>query len=102
MAATPSAVGLSKTATPGERLKHFFPPGVDWSNASPDQISEAVYAAVKSDPENATDIVTTAMDGARQSGRFPKLTSTDGKTLVDPAPKRTLFDVLFAKKRSAH
>jgi hypothetical protein len=97
---TPSAAGLSKTATPTERLKHFFPLGVDWSNASPDQISAAVLTAVKSDPENATDIATAAMDGVRQSGRFPKIDSADAKTFVDPEPKRTLLNVLFPKKRS--
>ena len=97
----PSAAGLSKTATPTERLKHFFPPGVDWNNATPDQISAAVLAAVKSDPENATDIATAAMDGAQQSGRFPKIDSADAKKSVDPEPKRTLFDALFPKNRSA-
>lgn len=98
--ATPSAAGLSKTATPAERLKHFFPPGVDWSNANPDQISEAVYAAVKSNPDSAAEIAMHALDQAKGTGRFPIIEGSDGKTFVDPEPKRTLFDVLFPKKRS--
>jgi hypothetical protein len=96
--ATPSAAGLSKSATPAERLKHFFPPGVNWNNASPTQISEAVYNAAKSDPDNVVDVSTAALDEIKKTGRFP---ATDSKQAVDPEPKRTLFDVLFPKKKSA-
>ena len=99
--ATPSAAGLSKSATPAERLKHFFPPGVDWSNASPDQICAAVLAAVKSDPDGAADVATAALDETTKTGRFPVIKGTDGKQAVDPEPKRTLFDVLFRKKKRA-
>lgn len=99
--ATPSAAGLSKSATPAERLKHFFPPGVDWNNATPTQINEAVLAAVKSDPDGAAGIAAATMDAAIRTGRFPIPEGGDSKQAVDPEPKRTLFDVLFPKKRSA-
>jgi hypothetical protein len=99
--ATPSAAGLSKTATPTERVKNFFPPGVDFRNATPLQISDAVLAAVESDPDGAAGIAAATMDAAIRTGRFPIPEGGDSKQAVDPEPKRTLFDVLFPKKRSA-
>jgi len=60
-----------------------FPPGVDWNNASPEQIREAVFAAVKEDPENAVEIVKAAMEMVQQTGRFPNSGSADGKQVVD-------------------
>lgn len=61
-----------------------FPPGVDWSNATPEQIREAVFAAVKKDPENAVEIVKAAMEMVQQTGRFPNSGAADGKQVVDP------------------
>lgn len=98
---TPSAAGLSKTATPTERLKHFFPPGVDWNNATPEQMVDTVYVAAKSYPDGAADVVAAAVDETKKTGRFPVIEGTDAKMSIDPKPRRTLFDVLFPKKKSA-
>lgn len=61
-----------------------FPPGVDWGNATPEQIREAVFEAVKKDPENAVEIVKAAMEMVQQTGRFPNSGAADGKQVVDP------------------
>lgn len=73
-----------------------FPSGVDWSNATPDQISEAVYKAVKDNPEQAVEITKAAIDAARNTGRFPSIATSDGKQFVDPEnvdPTGTIEDV---------
>jgi hypothetical protein len=61
-----------------------FPPGVDWSNASPEQIREAVFAAVKENPDEAIEIVQAAMENVQQTGRFPNEGAGDGKQVIDP------------------
>ena len=61
-----------------------FPSGVDWSNATPDQISDAVYKAVQENPERAVEIVTAALEAAKGTGRFPSIATSDGKQFVDP------------------
>lgn len=61
-----------------------FPPGVDWTNATPEQIRQAVFEAVKEDPENAVEIVQAAMEMVQQTGRFPNSGAADGKQVVDP------------------
>lgn len=73
-----------------------FPPGVDWSNATPDQISEAVYQAVKENPEQAVEITKAAIEAAKSTGRFPSIATSDGKQFVDPEnvdPTGTIEDV---------
>lgn len=62
-----------------------FPPGVDWTSATPEQIRQAVFEAVKEDPENAVEIVQAAMEMVQQTGRFPNSGAADGKQQVaDP------------------
>ena len=62
-----------------------FPMGVDWNNATPDQISEAVYRAVQENPDQAVEIVTAAIEMSKGTGRFPSIASSDGKQYVgDP------------------
>lgn len=61
-----------------------FPSGVDWANATPEQISDAVYRAVKENPESAVEIVTAALEAAKGSGRFPSIAASDGKQFLDP------------------
>jgi hypothetical protein len=97
----PTLAVTRKAAKPSDKIARLFPPGVDWSNATPEQISEVVSGAVKSDPDNAVEILTTALDSLEKTGRFPVLSSSEAKQSVDPEPKRTLFDVLFPRKRSA-
>jgi hypothetical protein len=73
-----------------------FPSGVDWSNATPDQISEAVYKAVKDNPEQAVEIATAALNAAKNTQRFPSIATSDGKQFVDPEnadPTGTIEDV---------
>ena len=61
-----------------------FPPGLDWSNASPEQIREAVFAAVKENPDNAIEIVQAAMENVQNTGRFPNAGAGDNKQVIDP------------------
>lgn len=61
-----------------------FPTGVDWSNATPEQVRDAVFQAVKEDPENAVEIVQSAMEMVQNTGRYPNAGPTDGKATVDP------------------
>ena len=61
-----------------------FPPGVDWNNATPEQIRRAVYDAVKEDPNSAIEIVTSSINNVAQTGRFPRAGETDGKQVLDP------------------
>ena len=73
-----------------------FPSGVDWTNATPDQISEAVYNAVKENPEQAVEITQAAIEMAKNTGRFPSLATADGKQFLDPNntdPTGTIEDV---------
>lgn len=61
-----------------------FPPGVDWNNASPEQIREAVFAAVKENPDDAVEIVQAAMENVQKTGRFPNVGAGDNKQVIDP------------------
>lgn len=61
-----------------------FPAGVDWSNATPDQISEAVYKASKANPDQVVEIVTAALNTAKGTQRFPSIATSDGKQFIDP------------------
>jgi hypothetical protein len=73
-----------------------FPSGVDWSNATPDQISKAVYEAVQDNPDQAVEIVTAALNAAKNTQRFPSIATSDGKQFVDPEntdPTGTIEDV---------
>jgi len=60
-----------------------LPFGVDWNSATPEQIREAVLAAVKKNPDAAPDIVRAAIQNVRQTGRFPASGAGDAKQTVD-------------------
>lgn len=73
-----------------------FPSGVDWTNATPDQISEAVYNAAKANPDSAVDIAAAAINAAKATQRFPSIATSDGKQYADPEntdPTGTIEDV---------
>jgi hypothetical protein len=61
-----------------------FPPGVDWNNATPDQIADAVYNAVKSNPDAAPEIAVAGLQSAAGTGRWVQTAAQDGKQSVDP------------------
>jgi hypothetical protein len=61
-----------------------FPPGVDWNNATPDQIADAVFNAVKSNPDAAPEIAVAGLESAAGTGRWVNTASQDGKQSVDP------------------
>jgi hypothetical protein len=79
---------LCLTANPaaaqGFAFTPSFPSGVDWGNATPDQISRAVYDAAKANPDQVVDIVLAALGTAKGTQRFPSIASSDGKQYVDP------------------
>ena len=64
--------------------KFTFPPGVDWNNATPDQIADAVFNAVKSNPDAAPEIAVAGLESAAGTGRWVNTASQDGKQSVDP------------------
>jgi hypothetical protein len=61
-----------------------FPPGVDWNNATPDQIADAVFNAVKSNPDAAPEIAVAGLQSAAGTGRWVQTAAQDGKQSVDP------------------
>jgi hypothetical protein len=61
-----------------------FPPGVDWNNATEDQIADAVFNAVKSNPNAAPEIAVAGLQSASQTGRWVRTAAQDGKQSVDP------------------
>lgn len=61
-----------------------FPPGVDWSTATPEQIDEAIFNAVKNNPDAAADIAVAGLQSAAGTGRWNKVGAEDGKQSVDP------------------
>jgi hypothetical protein len=64
--------------------KFTFPPGVDWNNATPDQIADAVFNAVKSNPDAAPEIAVAGLQSAAGTGRWVQTAAQDGKQSVDP------------------
>lgn len=61
-----------------------LPPGVDWTSATPEQIREAVFAAVKNNPDSAVEVVQAAIESVKATGRYPNAGTSDGKQVVDP------------------
>jgi uncharacterized membrane protein YgcG len=61
-----------------------FPPGVDWNNATPDQIADAVFNTVKKNLNAAPEIAAAGIGLADQTGRWPRNASQDGKPYVPP------------------
>jgi len=96
-----SPVGQGKTTTRVKSSSGYyfsFPEGVNWNNATPIQVSEAVFAAVKENPDAALDISAAALKEALQTGRFPQHSCIDAKQSVDPTPSFWSFRWLFPKK----
>jgi len=60
-----------------------FPPGVDWNNATPQQITDAVFNTVKNNPDAAPDIAVAGLEAAAGSGRWNNVGSQDGKQTVE-------------------
>jgi hypothetical protein len=72
-----------------------FPSGVDWSNATTDQIAEAVFQSAQQNPDQALQIAVDALNAAKATQRFPSLTSYDGKQSADqrPDPQGTIEEL---------
>jgi len=73
-----------------------FPSGVDWTNATSDQIVEAVFQAAQQNPDKALEIAVNALNSAKATQRFPSLASYDGKQVADPGkldPRGTIEDL---------
>jgi hypothetical protein len=86
----------AKSAKKSSDPSFFFPEGVNWNNATPTQISEAVFAAVKNNPDGAAEIAAASVREVTWTRRFPM--PDDGKQSVSPESKWTLFGWLFKKK----
>jgi hypothetical protein len=94
--ATPPKAANAKTVKKSWDPASYFPEGVTWENVSPDQVSEAVFAAVVANPDRAAEIAANGFGNAMRTGRFP--IAADAKQSVDPEPKWTLFGWLFKKR----
>ena len=92
----PAKTGLAKQTSTSS--KFVFPQGVDWNNATPDQIADAVFAAVSRNPDAAPDIAVAGLQNARRTGRWPIQQGSDGKMSVDPDPSFWSFRWLFPKR----
>jgi hypothetical protein len=75
---------MPATEAQGAPVEFGFPPGVDWNNATPDQIADAVFNAVKSNPDAAPDIAVAGLESAAQTGRWARTAVQDGKQTADP------------------
>jgi len=65
-------------------LSGFLPPGVSVSNATPQQITEAVLAAAKQNPDAAADIASGSFQSVFDAGRYRLAADQDGKQTADP------------------
>ena len=65
-------------------LSPFLPAGVSVASASPQQITEAIVAAVKADPGAAADIAAGSLQSVYSAGRYTLPGSQDGKQSADP------------------
>lgn len=65
-------------------LSGFLPPGVSLGNATPQQITEAVLAAAKQNPDAAADIATGSFQSVFDAGRYTLPGAQDGKQATDP------------------
>jgi len=70
-----------------------FPPGVDWGNATPDQIADAVFNAVKNSPDSAPEIASNGILSAAQTGRWARTADQDGKQVVEPSSDPGIEDI---------
>lgn len=91
MAAALVAVSTAHAQTPAPEAPKAapaikFPDGVNWSNASKKQVYDAVYEAVKANPDDTLRIVDSSIQSLKMTGRFPSRSSntpSDGKSVVD-------------------
>jgi hypothetical protein len=65
-------------------LSGFLPPGVSVNNATPQQITEAVLAAAKQNPDAAADIASGSFQSVFDAGRYTLPGAQDGKQSADP------------------
>ena len=92
----PAKTALGKRTS--SSIEFGFRPGVDWNNATPDQIADAVFNAVKSNPDAAPDVAVAGLQDAARTGRWPIQAGLDGKMSVDPDPGFWSFRWLFPKR----
>lgn len=77
-----------------------FPPGINWSNATPEQIAAAVFEAVQRDPDAAVSIVQSAIQSVSDTGRYPQ-GFAGGKQDDDPDRPPTLEEMAEIVAQSA-
>ena len=92
-AAAFAAILVASILTSAAQPTINFPPGVNWQNATPEQLYQAIFDSVKSNPDAAVDIVTTSIESLRATGRYPLAGSRDSKETVDPDVPSTLEDI---------
>jgi hypothetical protein len=65
-------------------LSPFLPSGVSMSTATPQQINQAVLAAVQQNPDAAAEIAASSFQSVFEAGRYTLPGSQDSKQTVDP------------------
>lgn len=71
-----------------------FPPGVNWDNATPEEIYNLVFNNAKANKEETLEIVRAAIQKLRESNRFPMDGASGGKQVIeDNGQPQTLEDM---------
>lgn len=65
-------------------LSPFLPSGVSMDTATPQQINQAVLAAVQQNPDAAAEIAASSFQSVFEAGRYTLPGSQDSKQTVDP------------------
>lgn len=104
--ATPVAMSQAQEAAPSDEVAALFPQGVDWNNATPEQMYSAIYNAVKKNPDATLDIVQSSLNNIERTGRYPRAGNGGGKEVVEeddgqPRPPRTLEDMALEVGKAA-
>lgn len=85
-----------------DKVAAMFPRGVDWNNASPEQMYSAIYNAVKNNPDATLDIVKSSLNNIEQTGRYPRAGNGGGKEVIeDNDQPRTFEDMALEVAKAA-
>lgn len=102
----PVAMSQAQEAAPTDEVAALFPQGVDWNNATPEQMYSAIYNAVKKNPDATLDIVQSTLNNIERTGRYPRAGNGGGKEVVEeddgrPRPPQTFEDMALEVGKAA-
>jgi hypothetical protein len=98
----PASMSLAQEAAPSDQVAAIFPQGVDWNNATPEQMYSAIYNAVKNNPDATLDIVQSSLNNIERTGRYPRAGNGGGKEVIeDDGQPRTFEDMALEVGKAA-